>query len=67
MLSPWPSRREERDEAPLGSLVDLLTPPSFESSVYGLDAFSPSPRLPRVGSRELILPARCDRACAQLF
>ena len=62
MLSPWPSRREGRDEAPLCSLVDLLTPPSLESDVYGLDAFSPSPRLPRLGSRGLILPTRCDCA-----
>ena len=62
MLSPGPSRREARDEAPLCSLVDLLTPPSLGSDVYGLNAFSPSPRLPRLGSRGLILPARCDRA-----
>jgi hypothetical protein len=62
MLSPEPSRREARDEAPLCSLVDLLTPPSLESEVCGLDAFSPSPRLPRLGSLGLILPARFNRA-----
>lgn len=45
MVSPEPSRREERDEAPLCSLVELLTPPSLDSDVYGLDAFSSSPRL----------------------
>lgn len=70
MLSPGPSRREERDEAPLCSLVDLLTPPSLDSYECGLDAFSPSPRLPRVGSRGLILPADAiapTRPCARGF